>query len=233
MLGDDTDELVQTATGVRVLSPAYAAPEQVRGEEVGVAADVYGLGVLLYQLTAGRLPHRRSGRMEMLAQEVTGERATRPSVAAAELENSTELPALTERVGWSRRLRGDLDTLILKAIHPEAERRYASAAALAEDIDRFLSGRPIRARPDSRGYRLRKFVRRHRLGVIAASIGLAGLLAGLALAVVASGSRAAGGARRRGSAGRRSNSSLRVRRRPRISWCAASIWPACIRAAAA
>ena len=183
VLGDDTDELVQTATGVRVLSPAYAAPEQVRGEEVGVAADVYGLGVLLYQLTAGRLPHRRSGRMEMLAQEVTGERATRPSVAAAELENSTELPALTERVGWSRRLRGDLDTLILKAIHPEAERRYASAAALAEDIGRFLSGRPIRARPDSRSYRLRKFVRRHRLGVIAASIGLAGLLAGLALAV--------------------------------------------------
>ncbi|HWS25302.1 MAG TPA: serine/threonine-protein kinase [Xanthomonadales bacterium] len=183
VLGDDTDELVLTATGVRVLSPAYAAPEQVRGEEVGVAADVYGLGVLLYQLTAGRLPHRRSGRMEMLAQEVTGERATRPSVAAAELENSTELPALTERVGWSRRLRGDLDTLILKAIHPEAERRYASAAALAEDIDRFLAGRPIRARPDSRGYRMHKFIRRHRLGVIAASIALAGLLAGLALAL--------------------------------------------------
>ena len=77
----------------------------------------------------------------------------------------------------AQQLRGDLDTLILKAIHPEAERRYASAAALAEDIDRFLSGRPIRARPDSRSYRLRKFVRRHRLGVIAASIGLAGLLA--------------------------------------------------------
>ena len=74
-----TARVVQTATGVRVLSPAYAAPEQVRGEEVGVAADVYGLGVLLYELAVGRLPHRRSGRMEMLAQEVTGERATRPS----------------------------------------------------------------------------------------------------------------------------------------------------------
>jgi serine/threonine-protein kinase len=183
VLGDDTDELVQTATGVRVLSPAYAAPEQVRGEEVGVAADVYGLGVLLYELTAGRLPHRRSGRMELLAQEVTGERALRPSVAAAELAQSAELPPTSERVGWSRRLRGDLDTLILKAIHPEAERRYASAAALAEDIDRYLGGRPIRARPDSRGYRMRKFVRRHRLGVFAASIGLFGLLAGLAIAV--------------------------------------------------
>ncbi len=183
VLGDDTDELVQTATGVRVLSPAYAAPEQVRGEEVGVAADVYGLGVLLYELAAGRLPHRRSGRMELLAQEVTGERATRPSVAAAELAQSAQLPPMSERVGWSRRLRGDLDTLILKAIHPEAERRYASAAALAEDIDRYLGGRPIRARPDSRGYRMRKFVRRHRLGVVAAGIGLFGLLAGLAIAV--------------------------------------------------
>ena len=183
VLGDDTDELVQTATGVRVLSPAYAAPEQVRGEEVGVAADVYGLGVLLYELAAGRLPHRRSGRMEMLAQEVTGERATRPSIAAAELEHSAELPPSSERVGWSRRLRGDLDTLILKAIHPEAERRYSSASALAEDIDRYLGGRPIRARPDSRGYRMGKFVQRHRLGVIASIIALTGLLAGLAIAV--------------------------------------------------
>ncbi len=183
VLGDDTDELVQTATGVRVLSPAYAAPEQVRGEEVGVAADVYGLGVLLYELTVGRLPHRRSGRMELLAQEVTGERATRPSIAAAELEQSAELLPATERVGWSRRLRGDLDTLILKAIHPEAERRYASAAALAEDIERFLGGRPIRARPDSRGYRIGKFIQRHRLGVITASIGVTGLLVGLALAL--------------------------------------------------
>ncbi len=183
VLGDDTDVLVQTATGVRVLSPAYAAPEQVRGEEVGVAADVYGLGVLLYELAAGRLPHRRSGRMEMLAQEVTGERATRPSIAAAELEASVELPPLCERVGWSRRLRGDLDTLILKAIHPEAERRYASAAGLADDIDRFLSGRPIRALPDSRSYRLRKFVARHRVGVFASGLGLAGLLLGLAVAL--------------------------------------------------
>jgi eukaryotic-like serine/threonine-protein kinase len=183
VLGDDTDELVHTATGVRVLSPAYAAPEQVRGEEVGVAADVYGLGVLLYELCVGRLPHRRSGRMEMLAQEVTGERATKPSVAAAEIEQLSEPPPLCERVGWSRRLRGDLDTLVLKAIHPEAERRYSSAAMLAEDIGHFLAGRPIRARPDSRRYRLGKFINRHRLGVVASGIGIAGLLAGLGVAL--------------------------------------------------
>ncbi|MCB1599382.1 MAG: serine/threonine protein kinase, partial [Xanthomonadales bacterium] len=183
VLGDDTDELVVTATGVRVLSPAYAAPEQVRGEDVGVAADVYGLGVLLYELCVGRLPHRRSGRMELLAQEITGERPTRPSLAAAELEQLGELPPLCERLGWSRRLRGDLDTLILKAIHPEAERRYGSAAMLAEDIGHYLAGRPIRARRDSRAYRLRKFVSRHRLGVLAASVAVTGLLVGLGLAV--------------------------------------------------
>lgn len=183
VLGDDTDELVLTATGVRVLSPAYAAPEQVRGEEVGIAADVYGLGVLLYELVVGRLPHRRSGRMEMLAQEITGERATRPSLAAAEGESNEQLPPNCERVHWGRRLRGDLDTLILKAIHPECERRYGSAALLAEDIERYLGGRPIRARPDSRGYRLRKFLLRHRVGVIASAIALSGLLAGLGAAI--------------------------------------------------
>lgn len=183
VLGDDTDELVLTATGVRVLSPAYAAPEQVRGEDVGVAADVYGLGVLLYELVVGRLPHRRSGRMEMLAQEITDERATRPSIAAIENEANALLPANLERVPWGRRLRGDLDTLILKAIHPEAERRYGSAALLAEDIERYLGGRPIRARPDSRSYRLRKFLLRHRVGVIASAVALSGLLVGLALAL--------------------------------------------------
>lgn len=183
VLGDDTDELVLTATGVRVLSPAYAAPEQVRGDDVGVAADVYGLGVLLYELVVGRLPHRRSGRMEMLAQEITDERATRPSIAAIENESNELLPDNIERVPWGRRLRGDLDTLILKAIHPEAERRYGSAALLAEDIERYLGGRPIRARPDSRGYRLRKFLLRHRVGVIASVVALSGLLVGLALAL--------------------------------------------------
>lgn len=183
VLGDDTDELVLTATGVRVLSPAYAAPEQVRGEDVGVAADVYGLGVLLYEVCVGRLPHRRSGRMEMLAQEITAERATRPSLAAAEIEQQPDVPPLCERLGWSRRLRGDLDTLILKAIHPEPERRYGSAAMLAEDIDHYLAGRPIRARRDSRTYRLRKFISRHRLGVLASVIGLTGLLAGLGVAL--------------------------------------------------
>lgn len=183
VLGDDTDELVLTATGVRVLSPAYAAPEQVRGEEVGVAADVYGLGVLLYELVVGRLPHRRSGRMEMLAQEITDERATRPSLAALEGEGNELLPANCERVAWGRHLRGDLDTLMLKAIHPEPERRYGSAALLAEDIERYLAGRPIRARPDSRGYRLRKFLQRHRVGALAAAIALSGLLIGLGTAL--------------------------------------------------
>ena len=83
LLGANAPGETLTQTGVLALSPSYAAPEQVLGESISTATDVYALGTLLFQLTAGRLPHRRSGRMEMLAQEVTGERATRPSVASS------------------------------------------------------------------------------------------------------------------------------------------------------
>ena len=183
VLEDNTDELSLTATGVRVLSPAYAAPEQFRGEEVGIAADVFALGVLLYECLVGRLPHRRHGRMELLASEITEERAIRPSIAAAEVFSTGELAPQDERVAWARRLRGDLDTLILKAIHPLAERRYGSAALLAEDIDRYLGGRPIRARPDSKRYRLAKFIKRHSYGVAASTLALLGLLSGFGAAL--------------------------------------------------
>ena len=183
VLQDNTDEITLTATGVRVLSPSYAAPEQFRGEEVGITADVFALGVLLYEILVGRLPHRRHGRLELFAQENTVERATRPSVAANEVDSAGTATLYDERVGWSKRLRGDLDTLILKAIHPLPERRYGSAALLAEDIDRFLSGRPIRARPDSRGYRLAKFIKRHRVGVLASTLALLSLLIGFGVAL--------------------------------------------------
>jgi eukaryotic-like serine/threonine-protein kinase len=169
VLGEDTDQLVVTATGVRVLSPAYAAPEQVRGEDVSVAADVYGLGVLLYELLTGRLPHQRSGRVERLAQEISEERALRPSSAASDA-------AMAQQAPWARRLAGDLDTILLKAIHPEPERRYASATALADDLRRYLSGRPIHARPESGWYRFGKFLSRHRLAAVVTVASLALLL---------------------------------------------------------
>lgn len=180
---EDGDDTTLTGTGVRVLSPAYAAPEQVRGGEVGTAADVYGLGVLLYQLLVGRLPHRRSQRMDLLAQEITAERATRPSLAAAEEPVPGSSADARERLPWARQLRGDLDTLILKAIHPEPERRYPSAALLAEDIQRYLDGRPIRARPDNPGYRLGKFISRHRISVAIAGIASLALIASFGLAI--------------------------------------------------
>lgn len=169
VLGEDTDQLVVTATGVRVLSPAYAAPEQVRGEDVSVAADVYGLGVLLYELLTGRLPHQRSGRVERLAQEISEERALRPSSAASDV-------AMAQQVPWARRLAGDLDTILLKAIHAEPDRRYASAAALADDLRRYLAGRPIHARPDRGWYRFGKFLSRHRLAAAVSVASLAVLL---------------------------------------------------------
>ncbi len=181
VLADDPDEITLTITGVRVLSPAYAAPEQVRGEDVGVAADVFGLGVLMYQLLVGRLPHQRSGRVERLADEIANEIAPLPSAAAAAAWLAVQSSPLNERVPWARNLRGDLDTIMLKAIHPEAQRRYASTAELADDIERHRRGRPISARPDSRWYRFAKFVHRHRVGVLAAIAAVLTLIVAIAI----------------------------------------------------
>ncbi len=181
VLADDPDEITLTITGVRVLSPAYAAPEQVRGEDVGVAADVFGLGVLMYQLLVGRLPHQRSGRVERLADEIVNEAAPLPSAAAAAGWVAEQSSPLNERVPWSRGLRGDLDTIMLKAIHPEPPRRYGSTAELADDIDRHRRGHPIAARPDSRWYRFAKFVHRHRIGVLASFAAVLALLVAIAI----------------------------------------------------
>lgn len=146
---DDPDALPATRVGQRPLTPLYACPEQIRGERITTAADVYGLGILLYELLAGRNPHQPDD-------DATAFDALR---AAAETD-----PAPPSRVAdrWRRRLRGDLDTIVLKALHREPDRRYGSPQALADDIARHLEGRPVTAHRDSLGYRLRKFVRRNR-----------------------------------------------------------------------
>src|SRR5262245_8366923 len=166
---DDATAITLTQVGTRVLTPDYAAPEQVRGEPVTTATDVYALGVVLYELLAGRLPHggeRRS--LGEMARAICEEEPRAPSMAAA---------AQPRR---ARELRGDLDTVVLKALSKEPSRRYASAEALAEDIRRFLSGHPVRARRDTVGYVVTKFVRRHKVGVAAATVAVLSLLLGLA-----------------------------------------------------
>ncbi len=137
----------------RLMTPAYASPEQVRGEAITTASDVYSLGVLLYELLTGRQPYRlRDDTPAELIRAVCEEDPQKPSTTAS-----------------SRRLKGDVDTIVLKAMQKAPARRYASAEQLAEDIDRYLDGRPVRAQRDTVGYRLTKFVRRHRVGVAASA----------------------------------------------------------------
>ena len=135
------------ATGMPWFTPAYASPEQRRGEAVSTATDVHGLGVLLYEVLAGRPPSADpSGRLPKPSQTTT-----------------------------RRRIAAELDLIVAKATHDEPERRYVSAAALADDLQRHLRGRPVNAAPDRLHYRIAKFVGRHRLATaaIAAAIAMA------------------------------------------------------------
>ncbi len=141
----------------RPLTPEYASPEQIAGEPLGVASDVYSLGVVLYELLAGGRPHRRQG-------------GSRRALEDAIVHTDPSPPsASTTEAARRRLLRGDLDTIILKALKKRPEERYATVNAFADDLQRYLDGRPVLARPDSTSYRVSKFVRRNRIAVGAAA----------------------------------------------------------------
>jgi len=163
-------------TTLRAMTPEYAAPEQVRGEPVTTATDVYALGVILYELLAGERPYRveRASAAD-IERAILEQEPRRPSACAAA---GPGLPGLGPRER-SRRLRGDLDGIVLKALEKEPERRYASAEALAIDVRRHLDGLPVGAQGVGLAYRARKFVGRHRLGVAAVTLVLVSLMGGL------------------------------------------------------
>lgn len=167
----------RTRTGLRPLTPAYASPEQFRGERVGVQSDVYSLGVILYELLTGRLPFDLSSASPAEALlRVSDREPARPSLVVRRLREKG-LGAAEEigRAAWA-----DLDVLCLKALHKDVGQRYLSVEALMRDVDHYLAREPLEARPDTWGYRLGKFVRRRRAEVTAAAaavLAIAGLVA--------------------------------------------------------
>jgi serine/threonine-protein kinase len=159
----------QTRTGLRLMTPAYAAPEQVRGDRVGLHTDVYSLGIILYELLTGRLPFDLTHRTPTEAGMVIAEyEAVKPSAVVRATASHAGAPAAeTRRISWA-----DLDVLCLTAMHKDPERRYRTVEALIRDVDHYLGGEPLDARPDSVSYRLAKFVRRNTRAVSAAALGL-------------------------------------------------------------
>ena len=174
-----TSGLPLTQTGLRLLTPAYAAPELFQpAAAVTAAVDVYGLGALLYELLTSFRPHDQVSPTGPLSPPARPSEAVRTGV----LE-----PPAPDPQARARALRGDLDTICLKALHPDPARRYHSAAALADDLARHLDGRPVEARPDSVAYVAGRFARRHRAAVAAAAVALLALVVGLGVALVALG----------------------------------------------
>ena len=195
--------LAPTAPGLQLMTPEYASPEQVRGDPVSTATDVYSLGVLLYELLAGRLPYRLTSRapadivrivcesepmrpstaITSIDPEPPGEAATgseephHASTSTAASKPDRRLTVDADRL--RRQLAGDLDNIILKALSKEPRRRYASVDQFAEDVRRHLAGLPVIARKDTWGYRTTKFVRRNRAAVVTLAATFAVLVAGI------------------------------------------------------
>ena len=175
LLEDETGTTASTLTrdGMAGLTPRYAAPEQVNGDGVTTATDVYALGVLLYELLCGRHPvAAASDAPAELVRAIVETEPLRLSAAAQaaalpELAESRAVKRGTTPERLSRTLGGDLETIVAKALKKRPEERYASVVELADDLRRYLNHQPISARPDAVGYRAARFVRRHRRGVTA------------------------------------------------------------------
>ncbi len=175
---ESTAEPAVTIAGL--MTPNYASPEQVRGDSITTASDVYGLGVLLYELLTGQLPYRiTSRRPDEIARAIMEREPTRPSTAVRNRESKIENHDSRFTNFDSRLLRGDLDNIVLMAMRKEPDRRYQSVAQFSEDIRRHLTGLPVSAHKDTVGYRTSKFIRRHKVSVLAALLVAGTLIAGI------------------------------------------------------
>jgi tetratricopeptide (TPR) repeat protein len=158
-----------TAASGRALTPDYASPEQIVGEPLTVASDVYSLGVILYELLSGSRPYKL-------------QRDSRGALEEAIVQTEPPLPSSVAEPAHRKALRGDLDTVVLKALKKHPSERYLTVYALLDDIQRFLSARPVLAQPDSRWYRVRKFLHRNLLAVSAAGAILLAIVIGAGIA---------------------------------------------------
>jgi serine/threonine protein kinase len=182
----DTDSLHAhetelTELGGRAMTPDYASPEQIRGDALSTASDVYSAGVLLYELLTGKRPYKlKRGSRAELEEAILSSDVSRPSAMVGE-NFATETNGTTNRVRHT--LSGDLDTIILKALKKKPQDRYSSAQGLQEDIERYLAGQPVHAQADSFGYRVQKFLARNRLITAATASIFVALVTGLGVAM--------------------------------------------------
>ncbi len=188
-----------TATALRLMTPEYASPEQVRGETITTVSDVYSLGVVLYELLSGHRPYRLKSRLpHEILRIVCEEEPEKPSTVINRVETTTgadgapQVSLTPEIVSQTRegqpeklrrRLQGDLDNIVLMAMRKEPQRRYTSVNQLSEDIRRHLEGRPVNARKGTFAYRAEKFAKRHKKSVATAALVVVSVLAGLVATV--------------------------------------------------
>ena len=184
--GQDGAATLLTVEGGRAMTPEYAAPEQVTGAPVTTATDVYALGVLLYVLLTGEHPagtglHSAAGLVKAIVDEEprrVSQVVTQTKNAEAGTANAARRSATPDKL--RRLLRGDLDTIVGKALKKNPQERYSSVTALADDLRRYLRHEPISARPDTLAYRASKFARRNRAAVALTAFAMMAIIAGLA-----------------------------------------------------
>ena len=174
-----------TITALRVMTPEYASPEQIKGEPITTLSDVYSLGVCLYELLTGARPYKLTRKTsDELSKAICEQEPQRPSTAAGKADGNPKLLATASssrggQIPSSKLLRGDLDNIVLMALRKDPARRYASVERFSEDIRRHLEGLPVRARKDTTAYRAAKFIKRHKLGLAAALLLVLTLSAGI------------------------------------------------------
>lgn len=192
ILGPEAAAELPTMTIMRMMTPEYASPEQIRGDPITTATDVYSLGVVLYEILTGHRPYRlRTRQPHELAHAICELDPEKPSnIIDAVVEVTVCGKKITLTPEWvsgardgrpeklRRRLQGDLDNIVLMAMKKDPQRRYASAGHLAADLERHLTGKPVNARQDTLAYRAGKFFQRHKAPVVIAALGILALIGG-------------------------------------------------------